>query len=216
MRLTLTAGLVLALAASAAAQTAKPPYGAATPQEVVAAVQKAAQASDFLGAIPFISPAGRRALMTEGVEGLLMVLAFSDPDDAMPGSKPLPKAELDAKRKNYRTATEIAQAALKPYGLDLVIGKPVMAPETTKTIASAAGKADTVVAINSLMAALEKMAPLLGMKKDAKPKMPFDLGAVSGYQIKGDTATAKSPTEMLDFVRVDGRWFISPPAPKGK
>jgi hypothetical protein len=205
---------LLAAGAGPLAQVAKP-YGAASPQDAVAVLKKAGAANDMMQAMPVISPRGLKEIANEGVTGTLMVLAFSDPDDAMPGStKPSPK-ELETKRKNYRTAMDLARAALKPYGLDAMIGKPVLAEDTQKAIDTALDKADKVVLITSLFGALTKMGPLLGMKQDPKPEMPVKLGDVTGYKVSGDTATAQNGAETLQFVRIDGRWFIEPPAAKG-
>lgn len=202
-------GTTAAAAASAAAV-----YGGATPEEVVAGLQKAAKANDFLGAISFISPDGRKELANEGVTGVVMVLAFTDPDDPMPGGKSLSEAELAAKRKSYKEAMELAKATLKPHGLDGFIGKPAMSDETQKAIDAALSKADTVALMTSLMGAMEKMGPMLGMTKKAEgPKMPFNFGTVTDYQIAGDKATAKNGAETLDFVKIENRWFISPPKP---
>jgi len=97
------------------------------------------------------------------------VLAFSDPDDAMPGSvKPAP-AELDAQRKKYKAALDVATATLKPYGLDTLIGKPVLAPKVQKSIEAALDKADNTTLIASLFGAMVKMGPMLGMKEAPKP-----------------------------------------------
>ena len=217
VRFALICPLLLTLVTVAAAGQTSPVYGGATPQEVVAALQKAAKSNDFLGAIPFISPDGRKELANEGVTGVIMVLAFSDPDDPMPGGKPLSKAELDAKRKNYRAATDLAKATLKPHGLDAFIGKPAMSPDTQKAIDSALAKTDTVVLINSLMGAMEKMGPMLGMnKKSEGPKVPFTIGNVTDYKVTGDKATAKNGAETLEFVQTGGRWFIMPPKQGGK
>ena len=201
---------------AAAGQTA-PVYGGATPQEVVAALQKAAKSNDFIGAIPFISPDGRKELANEGVTGVIMVLAFTDPDDPMPGGKPLAKAELDAKRKSYRAAVDLAKATLKPHGLDGFIGKPAMSAEAQKAIDSALAKTDTVALMTSLMGTMEKLGPMLGMSKNEKggQKVPFNFGNVTDYKIAGDKATAKNGAETLDFVRVGGRWFITPPKQGG-
>ena len=150
------------------AQGAKP-YGAASPQEAVAALKKASAANDMLPALPVISPSGLKLIANEGVTGLLMVLAFSDPDDAMPGSTKPSKTELDAKRKQYQQAVDLAAQTLKPYGLDALIGKPVMAPEMQKSLDAALDKADNVVLITSLYGAMAKIGPLLGMKESPKP-----------------------------------------------
>jgi hypothetical protein len=190
------------------------PRGAATPQEAVATIKKATDANDMLGALPVISPAGLKTIAGEGVTGVLMFLAFSDPDDAMPGAPKPSKTELDAQRKKYKDAVAIATATLKPHGLDTMIGKPVLADETQKSIDAAIGKADTVVLITSLYNAMLKMGPLLGMK-DAKPRPLVEVGPVTGYKITGDKATAQNGAETMTFVRLDGRWYIEPPSSKG-
>ena len=189
-------------------------YGAATPQEVVSMLQKATASRDYGTAFSLIAPDGRKEMGGEAISGVLMVLAFSDPDDTMPGSKPLPKAELDKKRKNYRAAVDLAKSTLKPYGLDTVVGKPALAPETQKSIDGGIVKADTVVLLASVMGMMDKIGPLLEMKRQEKSSLPFDLGALSGYKVAGDKATAMSAKETVNFVRIDGRWYLSPPAAK--
>ena len=195
------------------AQVAKP-YGAVSPQEAVAALAKASAANDLLPAIPVISPGGLKLVANEGVTGLLMVLAFSDPDDAMPGSTKPAKTELDAKRKQYVSAKDLAARTLKPYGLDALIGKPVLAPDTQKSLDAALDKADNVVLITSLYGAMVKIGPMLGMKKDPKPTPLVEIGTVTGYKVDGDSATAQNGAETLNFTRIGGRWYIEPPPSK--
>ena len=197
------------------AQVAKP-YGAVSPQEAVAALAKASAANDILPAIPVISPDGLKLVANEGVTGLLMVLAFSDPDDAMPGSTKPTKTELDAKRKQYVAAKDLAARTLKPYGLDALIGKPVMAPDTQKSLDAALDKADNVVLVTSLYGAMVKIGPMLGMKKNPKPTPLVEIGTVTGYKIDGDRATAQNGAETLNFTRIDGRWYIEPPPSKSR
>jgi hypothetical protein len=208
--------LIMAILATGSVGAQAPKvYGAASPQEVVAGLQKAVPSGDYGTAFALISPAGRQELAAEAITGVGMMIAFSDPDDPMPGGKPLPKAELDAKRKNYRAAIDLAKQTLKPYGLDTIIGKPSLAPETVKAVDTSLAKADTVVLLTSLMSAMEKMGPMMGMKKSSKPLFPFEVGTVADYKISGDKATAKGAKETLEFVRIDGRWYVSPPASKG-
>jgi hypothetical protein len=198
--------------AVAPAQVGKP-SGAASPEEAVAALQKASAANDMLRALTVISPDGLKEIANEGVTGVLMVLAFSDPNDPMPGGPKLSKAELDAQRKKYTTAMDLAKATLKPYGLDVMIGKPVLAEDTQKAINAALDKADNLALVTSLYGALTKIGPLLGLKQDPKPTMPVTVGTVTGYKTDGDRATAQNGAETMQFVRIDGRWFIEPPAP---
>jgi hypothetical protein len=206
--------LLLIIGAMPLAQSAKP-SGAASPQEVVAALTKATAANDMLQALPVISPAGLKQIANEGVSGLLMVLAFSDPDDPMPGGPKPSKTELDAKRKQYRQAVDLATQIVKPYGLDTLIGKPALAPETQKSLDAALNKADNLALITSLYGALTKMGPLLGMKENPKPTPLVKIGTVSAYKINGDRASAQNNAETLQFIRINGRWYIEPPADAG-
>jgi hypothetical protein len=215
LSLVIVGGLVAALSgATPLAQGAKP-SGAASPQEAVAALQKATASGDMLAALPVISPAGLKQIANEGVTGLLMVLAFSDPDDAMPGSAKPSKAELDAKRKQYKQAVDLATQTMKPYGLETLFGKPVLADDTQKTLNAALDKADNAVLITSLYGSLAKIAPLLGMKQTPKPEPFIKTATVSDYKVNGDKATAKNGAEMMNFVRIGGRWYIEPPSTGG-
>ena len=191
------------------------PYGAASPQEAVAALKKAGAANDFVGALPVIAPDALRELAGEGVTGVLMALAFSDPDDPMPGGPTPSKAELDAQRKRYKAALALASGTLKPYGLDAVIGKPVLSADTQKAIETAVAKADNVALITSLFSTMRKIAPMLGMKGDVTPDAVLTLGDVTNYRIAGDTATAQNGPETINFVRVAGRWYVQPPSKSG-
>jgi hypothetical protein len=211
----LALALLLALAVAAPlAQAGKQP-GAASPQEAVAALQKATAAGDMLQALPVISPGGLKQIANEGVTGLLMVLAFSDPDDAMPGSTKPSNTELAAKRKQYKQAVDLATQTVKPYGLDALFGKPVLADETQKSLNAALDKADNAALITSLYGSLTKLAPLLGMKQTPKPEPFIKTGTVTDYKINGDKATARNNAETMNFVRIGGRWYIEPPTTGG-
>jgi hypothetical protein len=209
------ATLLLALAGAAPlAQVAKQ-SGAASPQEAVAALQKATAAGDMLQALPVISPGGLKQIANEGVTGLLMVLAFSNPDDAMPGSPKPSNTELAAKRKQYKQAVDLATQTVKPYGLDALFGKPVLADDTQKSLNAALDKADNAALITSLYASLTKLAPLLGMKQQPKPEPFIKSGNVTDYKINGDKATARNNAETMNFVRIAGRWYIEAPSTGG-
>jgi hypothetical protein len=189
--------------------------GAASPQEAVAALQKATASGDMLQALPVISPAGLKQIANEGVTGLLMVLAFSDPDDAMPGSAKPSNTELAAKRKQYQQAVALATQTVKPYGLDTLFGKPVLADDTQNQLNAALDKADNAALITSLYASMVKMAPMLGMKQTPKPEPFIKTGTVADYKINGDKATAQNNAETMNFIRIGGRWYIEPPSTGG-
>ena len=213
MRSRSSLAVVFALLIAAALPLAQSkPSGAATPQEVVAVLNKATAANDALQALPVISPTGLKQIANEGVTGLLMVLSFSDPDDPMPGGPKPSKAELDAKRKQYKQAVDLATQVVKPYGLDTLIGKPALAPEAQKTLTAALDKADNMALITSLYGAMSKMGPLLGMNETPKPPPLVKIGTVSGYKINGDKATARNNAETMEFSRISGRWYVEPPS----
>jgi len=203
--------MVTVSADEALAQAGARVYGAATPQEVVAGMQKAMATGDLGALMPFIAPSGRAELATDGVTGVLMLLAFSNPDDQMPGSKPLPAAELEAKRKGYREASALAKQTLRPFGLDTLIGKPAMSTDSQKAIARAIDKADTVALTSSLFAAMTRMGPMLGMTKSNTLPELFKTDQVTDYRVSGDRATAKAGSETINFIRIDGRWYAEPP-----
>lgn len=196
------------------AQAGKP-AGAASPQEAAATLQKATAAGDLLQALPVISPGGLKFLANEGVTGVLMVIAFSDPDDAMPGAPKPSKTELDVKRKQYRQAVDLATQTLKPYGLDTMLGKPVMADENQKALNAALDKADNAALVTSIYASMMKIAPLLGMKQNPKPQPFMKAGPVTDYKVNGDKATAQNLAETMNFVRIGGRWYVEAPSTGG-
>jgi hypothetical protein len=189
--------------------------GAASPQEVVAAIRKAAAAKDFTGVLPLIAPDGLRELAADGVAGILIALAFSNPDDPMPGSAKPSASELAAQRKRYQQALDVARRTLQPSGLDSLIGKPPLAAENQKVIEAAVAKTDNVALVTALHGAMLQIGTLFGIK-DPMPDLPVpNLGPVTGYTVTGNTATAQAGTETLDFVRVNGRWYIRPPSRTG-
>ena len=77
--------------------------GAASPQEVIAVIKNATAENDLLGVLPVISPSGLKEIANESVSGLMILLAFSDPNDPMPGGPSKPKAELDAEKQEVHT-----------------------------------------------------------------------------------------------------------------
>jgi hypothetical protein len=126
--------VVLSLAGPALAQTPAPVYGGATPQETIEGLKKATAANDFGGAMKFISPAGRKEMSKDMVSGLMMMVNMSDPSDPMPGSPKPSASELAKQKKDYASAVSMIKAALKPHGLDTMIGKPPMNEATQAAI----------------------------------------------------------------------------------
>ena len=214
-RSSITVLLALLMAAAGLLAQGSKATGAATPQEAVAVIKKAVDANDVLAALPVISPRGIKALASEGVTGVVMVLAFADPNDPMPGGPKPTKAELDEKTKKYKSAVSLAASTLKPYGLDTMIGKPALSADTQKLIDAALEKTDNLALVASLFNALTKIGPLLGMKQAPTPDALLKIGTVTGYKMDGDKATAQNGAETMDFVRINGRWYVEPPSAPG-
>jgi hypothetical protein len=193
-----------------AAQTAR--RGAASPQEAVAVLKKAIAASDVRAMLPVISAGGLKELAKEVVTGLLMFVALADPDDPFPGGTPPSKAELDKKRKDYRAAIDLATRTLKPHGLSGVIGKPPLSNETQTAIDTAIAKADHFALTSDLLGMLPRLLPLLGGPAEIPLDELVKIGDATDYSITGDTATARDGAATIQFERVGGRWFLTPPA----
>ena len=209
-RFLVVVALMVALSGASPFAQTKPGAGAASPQEAVATLQKAA--GDPLQALAVISPNGLKELANEAVTGTLMILAFSDPDDPMPGGPKPTAAELAAKKKSYAQAKALATDALKPYGLDSYIGKAgIMADATQKTLNATLDKTDNAALVTSLYNSLLKIGPLLGMKEKPKPDPFIKAGSVTDYKINGDKATAQNNAETMNFVKINGRWYIESP-----
>jgi len=190
---------------------APPVYGAESPQAVMAAMETAIAADDFNAMLPLISPESREELADDAITALVLALNFFNPDDPMPGTTPVPPGEIESKRKSYRAALDIARDALRPYGLDTLIGQPPLAPRTKDALDAALQQADTVVLMRSLYAALQQISTTLGMEKTDEKKVPWTFGKVTDYQISGDTATARTATDTIEFERIQGRWYLKPP-----
>jgi hypothetical protein len=202
---------VVALAVQATATQISPTYGAESPQALVSAMEKALAADDFGSMMPLISPAGRKELAEDAVTALIVTLNFTDPDKPSTGSASLSPTERDAKRVSHRAAVEVARETLRPHGLDGLLGEAPLSPLSKDVFALALDRTDTVVLMQSLYSALDRISTLLGMERSDEKKLPLTFGNVTGYQVSGDTATAKTDGDTIEFERLDGRWYLKPP-----
>jgi len=202
---------VVALAAQAAPTQISPTYGAESPQALVAKMEQALAADDFGSVIPLISPAGRKDLAEDAVTALIVALNFTDPDKATTGDVSLSAAERDAKRVNHRAAIEVARETLRPHNLDGLLGESPLSPLSKDVFALALDRTDTVILMQSLYSALDRISKLLGIERSDEKKLPMTFGNVTDYQVSGDTATAKTGGDTIEFERLDGRWYLKPP-----
>ena len=218
-------GLVGALAVPLAA--AEPP-GAATPQALVARVQAAADKNDFGELLACLAPDDRREMSLALVAGVSMMIGFMGMAGDMAGgmadglagadAKPEDKAKMEAAQKEVKVKADAMQKKLEgllhKHGVDKMMEDPAPLPEEpaarSKALATMFSGTDDIALSKDLLALLEEVGKSEG--KEEKPRPPIDLPqAVTDYRIDGDTATAKSGEETLDFVRVDGRWYVRAP-----
>ena len=116
---------VCVLSASVASAQTGTGYGAESPQAVVVAIQKAMTSKDLAATLRHVTPAGREATVKDLLGGTLVAMAMFDPDVPTVVGKPPTKEALETQRKSYRTAQGHLRQALKPHGLDSLVGKPV-------------------------------------------------------------------------------------------
>ena len=202
---------VVAFAAQATAIRISPTYGADSPQTLVATMEKALAADDFGSVIPLISPAGRKDLAEDAVTALIVALNFTDPDKSSTGSAALTAAEREVTRANHRAAVEIARNTLRPHGLDGVIDQAPLSPLSKDVFALALDRTDTVVLMQSLFSALDRISTLLGTERSDEKKLPMTFGTATDYQVSGDTATARTSGQTIEFERLEGRWYLKAP-----
>lgn len=225
--------LVAALGAPLAA--AEPP-GAATPQALVARMQAAAGKNDFGELMACLAPDDRREMAIGMVAGVSMMVAFMGMAGDMAGGmaegmtegmtgepmKAEDKAKVEKGKKEVEEKAAAMQkkldAVLKKHGVQAMMEDstplPAEGPERSKALAAIFEKTDDIALTRDLMSLLEELGKAEG--KAEKPESPVDVPmTVTDYKISGDSATAKSGEETIDFVRVDGRWYFKAPA-KGK
>ena len=202
---------VVALAAQATATQIAPTYGAESPQALIATMERALATDDFGSVIPLISPAGRKELAEDAVTALIVMLNFTDPDKPSADGVPLSAAERDAKRASHRAAVDVARDTLRPHDLDGLIGEPPLSPLSKDVFVLALDRTDTVLLMQSLYSALNRISKLLGIERSDEKKLPLTFGNVTDYQVTGDAATAKTAGETIEFERLDGRWYLKPP-----
>ena len=199
------------LAAQTAAPQPTPIYGAESPQAVMAAMEKAIAADDFPAVISLISPSKRKELAEDAITGLIVALNFMDPDKPAAGDTPMPESERAARRKSYRAAVEVARETLRPHGLDGLIGQAPLTPLSKDIFELALTRTDTVVLMRSLYAALDRIGGVLGIDRSDERKLLMTFGAVTDFEITGDTATAKAEADTIEFERLSGRWYLKRP-----
>lgn len=232
------AAVVLISLAAAPAFAAEQPYGGATPQELVARMQAAAEAGDFGEMMACMSPEDRKTLGGTMVMMGVMMVGFSQMAIDMGGSmaegmseafageemdaeeKARMEAEMAESRAEAEAMTAKLRAALEPHGLAGMLDEDFEpGSEKDQQLEAALENADMIALTESMVQLLAEMDDGddeeeggLGMGGD-----PSDEAApewidreVTDYEIDGDHATAQAGDETLEMIRVDGRWYFAP------
>lgn len=217
-----TASFILSPIVAQAATT----LGAESPQAVVERANKAAAKGDLVELAACLDPDSRVEMATAMLAGATMMVAFmgmgasmaeglaegmseatgaSDKDAKAKAAKG--KAEMEAKMAKSKTALS---AVFKKHGLPDLLDEKAEAPKGDPKALLA--KVDQPLLIGDLMGVMQTIGDK-GMTQKAGDKMGIPK-EVTGYKIAGDSATAQGGGETIQFVKVDGRWFLKAPEKK--
>jgi hypothetical protein len=203
--------------------------GGDSPQAVVARMSKAAKSDDIGEMIACMEPDSRADATMAMVLGTTMMVAFMDMgsgmadnmaqgmDDAGAKMTPEDKAKFEKQKAAATAKAKKAKAALsavlKKYGLP-----DFMDPKTPQPKKGSGKEMLAKVDQPALATDLNRLMDQFG-DKDGKShstnKTP-DPNDVTDYAFAGDHATAKSKNETIQFVKLDGRWFLEPPRKEAK
>lgn len=215
--------LVLPAAPPAAAATSTE-LGAATPQELVARVTKAAEARDFAELAACLAPEDRAAMSLMLVLGAGMMVAFSQmgaglAEGMAEGMAEAFGAELEQAEETPEAAAARAaeterlagltgryEELLERHGIAKLMEED---PEPEATGPEAAAKllasVDQVALIADLMSFMGEVFP----EAAEEEPVAVPVGELTDLVIDGDTARGRIGEEEGRFVRVDGRWFLA-------
>jgi hypothetical protein len=225
LRRHLAALVVCSLALNPAVAHAATPLGADTPQALVARMNKAAQTKDMAEIAACLDPESRTQLAAMMMLAGVMMVGFMGMGSEMGAgmTEAMGDQTAEAKQKAAASKKEAdAKIAKAKAGMTAVFkkhGLPDMmdekAPEPTGDPKELFAKIDQPAFIKDMIGFLETIGE--GKEKGDSPtdKMP-DMKSVTDYKITGNTATAKAGSETLDFVKVDGKWFLKMPEKKAE
>lgn len=223
--------VAVSLALSPALAAAGTPLGADSPQALVERLHQAATKGDVAEITACLDPDSRLEMTAGILIGATMMVGFMGMGGEMASGMAEGVAEAtggskdEAARKAAEARAEAAKmqekakaafaAVLKRHGLpDLLDDKAGAAVSDPKTLLA---KADHPTLVRDLLAFMEGLGAGKGKKDEAGPGKPEgmpDPKSVTDYRVEGDEATARSGDETLQFVKVDGRWFMKAPDKK--
>lgn len=206
---------------------AEPP-GAETPQAVVARASAAAENADFAELAACMAPADRGEMAVGLLMASSMMVAFLDVGNEMASGMaeamgaegaegaevdPAPDADQQAMAAKAEALRQRHQKIMAEHGLtDRLEAGPGF--EAAEDPAAAAAKllegVDTIALIGDLTGLLGELGESGWDEESGGPLRPGV--EITDYAIDGDSATARGGDEVIEFVRVDGRWYLRAPA----
>ncbi len=218
------AGSAETLVAAAPAQRV---MGAETPEALVARMKAAAKAQDIAEMAACMSPDTRTEMAMGMYLGATMMVAFSQMGLEMGGAmadgmgemmsdEDKKKAEENMKEGRAQVAKlhDDYNALVGKYGLPKLPaeGEPEAADMPKEEAERVFASIDQGAFVADVMKLLESM-PSDDPKPSADEASPIKIpdGPLENLQIAGDAATGSVGDEELQFVRIDGRWFVDMP-----
>ena len=211
-------------AAKAAAQAPRV-MGAETPEALVERMKKAAADQDIAEMAACMSPKSRTEMAMGMYLGATMMVAFSEMGLEMGGSMAGGMDDMMSDEDKKKAAenlekgkAEVAQlkerynTMVGKYGLPKLPaeGEPeadMPKEEAEKLFASI----DQGAFVADVMKFLESMPSEDKPSADEAAPVKIPEGPLENLQISGDTASGSVGGEELQFVKVDGRWFVEMP-----
>jgi hypothetical protein len=206
------------LAAQAAAAE-----GAESPAAVVDGLQAAAEAHDFPGLARLLAPDARAQITVSLVVGVSMMVAFAQMGGEMAGSLGEAFSDEDDAEQQAEVAKQQEEAAamasglqarlagvFEKYGLGDVMddaeGEDEAGPEKLTRALAGVDQPSLIGELLDIMSGLGESGP--------GEASPVPDGELENLAIDGDHATGTVNGEPAEFVRIDGRWYFSPPEPE--
>ena len=208
-------GVVLAPLLALAADSG----GAETPEAVYARVVAAAESEDVGAMFDCLAPEERAqttlmmVVMTGfmvGMAGMASEMGGEMGEALVDEGSAEGKAELAAQKAEAEA--EIAamtgrwEAILKEHGLEEMMEGPE--PEDGASAAEALEGVDQGALVNELIAFMEEFSDEEEAGTDSSP-FTAPVGELEDLVVDGDSATARVGEEEVQFVRVDGRWYLT-------
>jgi len=209
--------LLVALPATVRAQPGSAaPLGGDSPQDVIDQVRAAGEDEDLGTMVGLIAPDDRAMLSMTMIMMMGMVMAFSQMGAGMAEGmaegmgaemSDEDRAAMEAEREEAMAQVKQFEAdfeaTLKRYGLEEVMESESDDPAVLMA------DVDQVGLIRDLMKLMDDLPGEEGGGEDGESPVEIPEGDLTDLEINGDTATGTIGGEAMEFVRVDGRWFVA-------